>query len=32
MMEKRHDKLKDRFLDRKIVEGIGPWTRADAEG
>jgi hypothetical protein len=32
IMEKRHDKLKDRFLDRKIVEGIGPWTRADAEG
>jgi hypothetical protein len=32
IMERRHDKLKDRFLDRKIVEGIGPWTRADAEG
>ena len=32
MMEKRHDKLKDRFLDRKIVEGIGPWARVDAEG
>jgi len=31
MMDKRHDKLKDRFLDRKIVEGIGPWTRVDAE-
>jgi hypothetical protein len=31
MMDKRHDKLKDRFLDRKIVDGIGPWTRADTE-
>jgi hypothetical protein len=31
MMEKRHDKLKDQFLDRKIVEGVGPWTGADAE-
>jgi hypothetical protein len=31
MMEKRHDKLKDQFLGRKIVEGVGPWTGADAE-
>lgn len=31
MIEKRHDKLKDRFLDRKIVEGIAPCTRANTE-